>query len=181
MTQFTREWHNTRFEPQDVNSVGNCVLMRVRVSGRGNRSGIEITTDLFHVWTFKDRKPHKCFVCYAPDEALKAVGQAMRWGQQACRGQVPVSGVRPRSANARHECFFMDASVSVETAETAEMDDSRASRLALARLLLSDGEASVLRFGARTSARRPMRASGGPGPRGLQSHRSGSANRALGA
>lgn len=29
------------------------------------------------------------------------------------------------SANARHECFVMDASVSVRTAETAEMDEKR--------------------------------------------------------
>jgi hypothetical protein len=30
---------------------------------------------------------------------------------------------RATSANARHECFVMDASVSVRTAETAEMDE----------------------------------------------------------
>jgi len=30
------------------------------------------------------------------------------------------------SANARHECSVMDASVSVRTAETAEMDDKQA-------------------------------------------------------
>jgi hypothetical protein len=29
------------------------------------------------------------------------------------------------SANARHECFVMDASVSVRTAETAEMDEKQ--------------------------------------------------------
>jgi hypothetical protein len=34
-----------------------------------------------------------------------------------------VSGERAKSANARHECFVMDASVSVKTAETAEMDE----------------------------------------------------------
>jgi hypothetical protein len=32
---------------------------------------------------------------------------------------------RATSANARHECFVMDASVSVRTAETAEMDELR--------------------------------------------------------
>jgi hypothetical protein len=34
-----------------------------------------------------------------------------------------VSGERAKSANARHECFVMDASVSVKTAETAELDE----------------------------------------------------------
>ena len=36
-----------------------------------------------------------------------------------------VSGERAKSANARHECFAMDASVSVKTAETAELDERR--------------------------------------------------------
>jgi hypothetical protein len=35
--------------------------------------------------------------------------------------------VRPRSANARHECFVIDASVSVKPAETAELDEHRSS------------------------------------------------------
>jgi hypothetical protein len=53
------------------------------------------------------------------------------WGCRS-RGQVPVSGVRPRSAK--------DASVSVETSETAELDDKqeRESR-DRARLLSRDG------------------------------------------
>ena len=33
---------------------------------------------------------------------------------------------RTTSANARHECFVMDGSVWVRTAETAEMDDKQA-------------------------------------------------------
>jgi hypothetical protein len=36
-----------------------------------------------------------------------------------------VFDVRQRSENTRHECFVMDASVSVKTAETAEMDDEQ--------------------------------------------------------
>jgi hypothetical protein len=40
-----------------------------------------------------------------------------------------VFGVRPRSARPRHECFFMDASMSVQTAETAEIDDNNCSEV----------------------------------------------------
>jgi hypothetical protein len=36
-----------------------------------------------------------------------------------------VSRERALSANARHECFAMDASVSVMAAETAEMDETQ--------------------------------------------------------
>src|SRR5438309_9102222 len=58
----TEEFEDPRFEPQEVDAVGTCVLMRVRVSGRGKRSGAEITTEFFHAWTFRDGKAHRCFV-----------------------------------------------------------------------------------------------------------------------
>src|SRR5437870_11213506 len=66
-------------------------------------------------------------------------------------------GVRcvPRSANARHECFRADASAATHTAPAPEMDETRSCGLALPRLLLHHGEASVSPTGARTSARLP--------------------------
>jgi hypothetical protein len=45
---------------------------------------------------------------------------------------VPVSGVRPTSTNAQHECLVMDASAWVKAAETAEIDDKQ-QRRAVAR------------------------------------------------
>ena len=63
-----------------------------------------------HVRIFLDRQ-----------EALKAVA----WRSN---GQEQVPSERATSANARHECFVMDASVSVRTAETAEMDELQSSR-----------------------------------------------------
>jgi ketosteroid isomerase-like protein len=74
MTLFTEDWDDPRLEPQDVEAVGDCVLMRVRVSGRGNRTGLEMTTEFFHAWAFRDGKPCRCFVRSTRDEALKAVG-----------------------------------------------------------------------------------------------------------
>ena len=53
--------------------------------------------------------------------------------------------LEPRSANARHECFFINASVSAKTAETAEMDDIRASRPSDARRPLPPRKAIVIR------------------------------------
>ena len=74
MSLFTEDWDDPRLEPQDVEEVGDCVLMRVRVSGRGKRTGLEMTTEFFHAWTFRDGKPCRCFVRSTRDEALKAVG-----------------------------------------------------------------------------------------------------------
>jgi hypothetical protein len=48
--------------------------MRVRVVGRGKRSGAEMTTEFFHAWTFRDGKAHRCFVRSTRLDALKAVG-----------------------------------------------------------------------------------------------------------
>ncbi len=59
-----------------------------------------------------------------------------------------MSGERPRPANARHTCFVMDASVSVKTAGTAELDEEepsesdQRSRSVLAR---SESASGILR------------------------------------
>jgi ketosteroid isomerase-like protein len=76
MTLFMEDWDNPRLEPQDVDGIGDFVFMGVRVSGRGKTSGIEMTTQFFHVWTFRDGRPWRCFVRSTRDEALKAVGLA---------------------------------------------------------------------------------------------------------
>src|SRR5256885_8832084 len=56
MSLFTEDWDEPRLDPQEVDEVDNYVLMRVRVSGRGKRSGVEMTTEFFHAWTFRDGK-----------------------------------------------------------------------------------------------------------------------------
>jgi hypothetical protein len=49
------------------------------------------------------------------------------------------------SANARHGCFVMDASVSARTAETAELDDKQhPSKLADTLALPPKGDAATL-------------------------------------
>ena len=57
--------------------------------------------------------------CASSEIVRPRCGQRASWSS----GQVPVPGVRPRSSNARHECFVMDASVLAKTAETAELDE----------------------------------------------------------
>jgi ketosteroid isomerase-like protein len=72
-----REFDQPRFEPQEATEAGeDQVIMRVRVSGRGRISGIETTAELFHAWTMRDGKPHRCFVRNSRAAALEAVGLA---------------------------------------------------------------------------------------------------------
>jgi hypothetical protein len=69
---------------------------------------------------------------------------------------------RATSANARHECFVMDASVSVRTAETAEMDEIQASRWpAISRLLSTRSTRLTTRGTALTADRGQPSGSGG--------------------
>ena len=72
MTLFMDEWDDARLEPQDVDEVGDFVLMRVRVSGRGKTTGLELSTQFFHAWAFRDGKPWRCFVRSTRDAALEA-------------------------------------------------------------------------------------------------------------
>ena len=76
MILFTDEWDNPRLEPQDADAIGDFVFMRVQVSGVGKATRLEMTTQFFHAWTFRDGKPWRCFVRSTREEALKAVGLA---------------------------------------------------------------------------------------------------------
>lgn len=74
MSRFTEAWHDPRFEPLDAEQVGAGVLMRVRVSGRGRASGLDLSTELFHAWTLRDGRAFQCFVRSTREEVLKAAG-----------------------------------------------------------------------------------------------------------
>src|SRR5262249_55028107 len=73
MSLFTEEWDTPRLDPQEVDEVGDFVLMRVRVSGRGKASGIEMETELFHAWAFRNGKPWRCVVRSSRGEALQVL------------------------------------------------------------------------------------------------------------
>ena len=74
MLLFIEDWDDPRLEPQGVDEVGDFVVMRVRVSGRGRTTGLEMTTQFFHAWTFRDGRAWQCFVRSTREEALIAVG-----------------------------------------------------------------------------------------------------------
>ena len=72
---------------------------------------------------------------------------------------MPVSGVRPRSANPRHECFRTDASVPTDTAPAPELEEERSSERRLAGLLLCHGEPGVSGASRDTPGSRPTQQS----------------------
>jgi ketosteroid isomerase-like protein len=63
-----------RFALQEVVDLGERALMRVRLSGRGKASGIEVEQTVFHLWTFRDGMPWRCEVFSDEDAAQRAAG-----------------------------------------------------------------------------------------------------------
>jgi hypothetical protein len=94
------------------------VIAFLRTSSTGRASGIRLAAPTTNVYDPIDGKNSHIRIFLDRQEALKP------WGWRS-NGQEQVSRERATSANARHECFVMDASVSVRIAETAEMDELR--------------------------------------------------------
>jgi ketosteroid isomerase-like protein len=67
-------WNEFRFAPEAVVDLGERALMRVRLSGRGKSSGIDLEQTVFHLWTFRDGMPWRCEVFVDEDAAQQAAG-----------------------------------------------------------------------------------------------------------
>ena len=72
--RWLEEWQGFRFVPEEVVDLGERAFMRVRLSGRGKASGVELQQTVFHVWTFRDGRPWRCEVFIDEDAAQQAAG-----------------------------------------------------------------------------------------------------------
>ena len=63
------------YQPKELIDAGDNVLAFVRVTGRGQASGVEVEADTWAVWTFRDGRPVE-WTYFGDDRAsaLKAVG-----------------------------------------------------------------------------------------------------------
>jgi ketosteroid isomerase-like protein len=75
---FMSAWEEFRYEIEDAQRVGDCILLSMRLWGRGKGSGVETTIRLFHAWTMRDGKAHQCFVRMTRDAALEAASGSAR-------------------------------------------------------------------------------------------------------
>ena len=48
--------------------------MRVKIGGRGRRSGIPLKLEVFHVWDIRDGKPSRCRVFLEEEESRREAG-----------------------------------------------------------------------------------------------------------
>jgi ketosteroid isomerase-like protein len=73
--RWLEEWKDFRFVPEEVVDLGERAFLRVRLSGRGKTSGIDLQQTVFHLWTFRDGMPWRCEVFVDEDAAQQAAGQ----------------------------------------------------------------------------------------------------------
>ena len=72
--RWLEEWEDFRFTAEEVVDLGERAFMRVRLSGRGKASGVELELTVFHLWTFRDGMPWRCEVFDDEDAAQQAAG-----------------------------------------------------------------------------------------------------------
>lgn len=65
-----------RWKPERFFDLQERVLVRVRLSGRGSKTGREIETRIAHLWTFEPSQQARLCVYHDWESALGAVGLA---------------------------------------------------------------------------------------------------------
>jgi ketosteroid isomerase-like protein len=63
-----------RFSAEEAVDLGERVFMRVRLTGRGKTSGIDLDQTAYYLWTFRDGMPWRCEVFFDEDAARQAAG-----------------------------------------------------------------------------------------------------------
>ena len=71
---FWAEFESPRIEIEEAIPAGGDVVLGVRFSGRGKRSGLEVDMPAWHVWSLREGKAVRWWVLRTKQEALEAVG-----------------------------------------------------------------------------------------------------------
>jgi ketosteroid isomerase-like protein len=74
VTQMTEAFEDVHYEIEDLLDLGDRIVVRVRGSAQGRRSGIRIDGTLGHVWTLRGGQAERFDVYGTWGEALNAVG-----------------------------------------------------------------------------------------------------------
>ncbi len=72
--RWEKAWVEWDWEHDEMQAVGDHVVARMRLQGRGRHSGIETEGDVWQVWTFRNGKVVRYRDFERREEALKAAG-----------------------------------------------------------------------------------------------------------
>jgi uncharacterized protein len=67
-------WNEYRYELLELIDAGEKVLSVGRQTGRGKGSGVEVTSDLFHLWTIRDGSAVEMRMFMDRSQAFRAAG-----------------------------------------------------------------------------------------------------------
>lgn len=71
---FEETWAEFRLEPQQMIPSGDLLFVHVVLSGRSRHEGLDVSMDVFQVWTFRDGLAVKQEAFLDRDQALEAAG-----------------------------------------------------------------------------------------------------------
>jgi ketosteroid isomerase-like protein len=74
MRNFWGEFEDIHLEIKEAMSAGDDVVLNVRFSGRGKRSGVDVASSLWHVWSLREGKAVRWRIFPTKQEALEAAG-----------------------------------------------------------------------------------------------------------
>ena len=74
MHRFLESWEHTTFEAEELQAVGDTVIVRLVQRGKGVESGIELELRFFQLFTFRGGKIVRLESVMHEREALEAVG-----------------------------------------------------------------------------------------------------------
>ena len=74
---FANYWDEIHFEPQEYLAAGDRVVVVARLTGRGKKSGVEVTREWAYVWTLRRGKALRMERYATRAEALAAAGRSV--------------------------------------------------------------------------------------------------------
>jgi len=74
MTRFLEAWGSLTIAAESFKDVGDTVLVKVKQTGIGQDSGVPVTLDYFHLWTFRGGMVIRLESVLSEAKALEAVG-----------------------------------------------------------------------------------------------------------
>ena len=70
----TEGFEDVRYEVDEFTSVGDCVLVAARRSGRGTASGVRVEERQYHVWDMREGRAVRFRLFLSESDVLRAAG-----------------------------------------------------------------------------------------------------------
>jgi uncharacterized protein len=73
LESFSRVWDAPRFDPEEMHTAGDAVVVLARFSGQGRQSGAGVATEVGHMFRWRDGKVYRVITYFDHEQALAAL------------------------------------------------------------------------------------------------------------